>query len=116
MTNLVYAQENAGIDCDVTKLTNGTCNMDAYKTLKIREWSNNEPDNFVQDAILGATFFIGTMSTIWLVVSAMFLIMAWADQEKANRWKKWIKLSIIWLLVVLFSYVIIRIIQTISQW
>ncbi len=109
--------DNAGIDCDSDKITKWSCSLKIYDTLHIREWNaDNDPDVFVQDVIEWTTFFIWTIIVVSLVISGIIFITAGADQWQANKWKQWIKYSVIWLLLVIFSYAIIKLIETFVQW
>lgn len=109
-----------GITCNEDQLTNGQCKLNIYDTLGIRksvrdEWDPTSVGLFVQDIVLSATFFIGTLITIALVVSGlMFIFAASSGKDPANA-KKWITGSLIWLLIVVSSYVIIRLIQYIAK-
>ncbi|MFA6256487.1 MAG: hypothetical protein WC606_04890 [Candidatus Absconditabacterales bacterium] len=109
-----------GIDCDQTKLVNGQCKLNIYDTLGIRKSVKNEGDPtsvglFVQDVILSATFFIGTLVTVALIVSGlMFIFAASSGKDPANA-KKGIIGSLVGLLIVVSSYVIIRLVQYIAK-
>lgn len=105
-----------GINCDWESLVNWKCTFQTYQTLWIRDWEEADSTWFIQDIFLGSTLFIWTIIAISLVVSGLFFIFAWADESMAEKWKTWIKYSIIWLLLVIFSYTIIKIIQYIAKW
>lgn len=104
------------IDCDKDKLVTWQCKLETYKLLKIKGERNASSDEFIQDAISWTVFFIGSIVALALVYSAILLIFAWWNQSTASKWKAWIKYSIIWLLLVIFSYAIIRTVQYISTW
>ena len=110
-----------GISCNQDQLVNGQCKLSIYDTLGIRKSVRNSGDPtsvgiFLQDIILSATFFIGTLVTIALVVSGlMFIFAASSGKDPANA-KKWIMGSLIGLLIVVSSYVIIRLVQYIAKW
>jgi len=110
-----------GITCNEDQLVNGQCKLNIYDTLGIRKSVRDKDDPtsvglFVQDIVLSATFFIGTLVTIALVVSGlMFIFAASSGKDPANA-KKWITGSLIWLLIVVSSYVIIRLVQYIAKW
>ena len=109
-----------GIECSETQLLNGQCKLNVYDTLGIRKTVRDEGDAtsvglFVQDIILSATFFIGTVVTIALIVSwLMYIFAAGSGKDPANA-KKGIVGSLVWLLLVVSSYVIIRLIQYIAK-
>lgn len=114
---VLAASDNAWIDCDSDKISKWTCSLSIYETLNIREWNpDNDPDEFVKDLINWTTFFIWTIIVISLVVSGIIFVTAGADQWKANKWKDGIKYSIYGLLLVIFSYALIKLIQTFVQW
>jgi len=82
-----------GISCSETQLTNGQCKLNIYDTLGIRKSVRNSGDPtsvglFVQDVVLSATFFIGTLVTVALVVSGlMFIFAASSGKDPANAKK-----------------------------
>jgi len=109
-----------GITCDQDQLVNGQCKLNIYDTLGIRKsvrdkWDPTSVGLFVQDIILSATMFIGTLVTIALIVSwLMFIFAASSGKDPADA-KKGIMGSLIGLLLVVSSYVIIRLIQYIAK-
>jgi len=109
-----------GISCNEDQLLNGQCKLNVYDTLGIRQTVRDEGDAtsvglFVQDIVLSATFFIGTVVTIALIVSwLMFIFAASSGKDPANA-KKGIVGSLIGLLLVVSSYVIIRLVQYIAK-
>ncbi|MEI6672295.1 MAG: hypothetical protein WCL02_02805 [bacterium] len=82
-----------GISCNQDQLVNGQCKLSIYDTLGIRKSVRNEGDPtsvglFVQDIVLAATFFIGTLVTVALVVSGlMFIFAASSGKDPANAKK-----------------------------
>lgn len=98
-------------------LLNGQCKFDIYKFLGIRQSiaDNNSPELFVQDILLSATFFIGTVITIGIIVSWLMFIFAGVSGKDPTKAKNWLKYSFIWLLIVISSYSIIRIVQYIAK-
>lgn len=109
-----------GIECDETKLIQGQCKLNIYDTLGIRKSVRDKGDPtsvglFVQDIVLSATFFIGTLVTVALIVSGiMFIFAASSGKDPANA-KKGIIGSLVGLLIVVSSYVIIRLVQYIAK-
>lgn len=115
--NKVYAVD-VWIKADQKCMTNWSCSLDIYKTLWIRqttEWQNSA-ELFVQDGILAATFFIGTLAAIWLIASGLMMVFWWANESSYEKWKQWVKYSIIGILLVILSYTAIRAVQFIAQW
>ena len=109
-----------GISCSEDQLVNGQCKLNIYDTLGIRKSVRNTGDPtsvglFVQDVVLSATFFIGTLVTVALIVSGlMFIFAASSGKDPANA-KKGIIGSLVGLLIVVSSYVIIRLVQYIAK-
>ena len=117
----VHAQDcvtdpESGIKLCDTCLQDGTCSLNIYQTLKIREDSSqNDAQTLVQDVFLGATFFIGTLAAIGFIVSGMIIVFGGADESMYEKGKKWFIYSIIGILLVVFSYSLIRLIEYIAQ-
>lgn len=104
-----------GIRCDPTRLMHGECGMDIYNMLGIRQSNpDTTPDEFVQDIVLTATTFIGTVLTFALVVSALMIIFGGADENRASQGRRGIKYALIGYVLVLCSYLIIRLVQYIA--
>ena len=124
---IVYAQmswqepvdtsTNAGIELDGWCLTTWWCKLNVYQTLGIRESTGgeNSAEIFVQDIFLSATFFVGTLATIGLLISWVKMIYGGADESQFEAGKKWLKYSIIGILLVILSYTIIRVVEFVAQ-
>jgi len=84
--------------------------MDVNQTVGINK-DHKKPKDFLTDLVSWATFFIGTIVTIALIYSALLLIFWWWDEKQIWRAKDGIKYSLIGLLLVIFSYTIVRVIQ-----
>lgn len=102
-------------------LLNGQCKFNIYDALGIRTSVRNEGDPtsvgiFVQDIVLSATMFIGTVVTIAIIVSGLMWIMAGANGKDPTKAKSWLINSLIGLLIVVSSYLIIRLVQYIAKW
>ncbi|HBB04617.1 TPA: hypothetical protein DCZ39_07140 [Patescibacteria group bacterium] len=109
-----------GISCNEDQLVNGQCKLNIYDTLGIRKSVRNQDDAtsvglFVQDIVLSATFFIGTLVTVALVVSGLMFIFASSSGKDPADAKKGIMGSLLGLLIVVSSYVIIRLVQYIAK-
>lgn len=118
--NTQSAESYMGITCNEDLLTQGQCKLNIYDTLGIRKSVRNEDDPtsvglFVQDVVLSATFFIGTVVTIALVVSGIMYIFAASSGKSPDAAKKGIIWSLVGLLIVVSSYVIIRLVQYIAK-
>lgn len=102
-------------------LLNGQCKFNIYDALGIRTSVRNEGDPtsvgiFVQDIVLSATMFIGTIVTIAIIVSGLMWIFAWASGKDPTKAKSWLINALIGLLIVVSSYLIIRLVQYIAKW
>ena len=98
-------------------MLNGQCGFNIYQFLGIRKdiADNNSPELFVQDILLSATFFIGTVVTIGIIVSGLMFIFAGATGKDPSKAKAGLKNSFIGLLIVVCSYSIIRVVQYIAK-
>lgn len=98
-------------------LINWQCSYNIYKTLWIRQSDQNpKVSTFVQDIVLWITMFLWTVITIILITSWILYILAailWKS-NLADMAKKWIFNSILWLLLVTWSYAIVRLIQFVA--
>ena len=105
--------------CTADQIKTNTCKFDVNQALCIKgackdgydAKTANNPDVLVQDIFLTATMLIGTVVTIVLVVSGIRYIMAWGSMANAADAKKWIQRALIGLVIVTFSYTIVRVIQ-----
>jgi len=105
------------IYCSPTQLINWNCYMKTYQFFGIKknEWTPN-PTVFIQDVILWITSFVWVVATIALLVSWFQFVMAGASGTVDESAKNWITYSLIWIALVAFSYVIIRVVQYIAKW
>jgi hypothetical protein len=104
----VYAAD--GIQCSSEDMINWTCKMNVYQVI----WLPNKKSNattFLQDLVYGVTYFIWIFVFISLLVSGMMLIFSAWDEKLAERGKTGVKYSVIWLILVVSSYAIIRFVQ-----
>ena len=95
-------------------LKNGQCGLSIYDLLWMKG-KNTSATIFVQDVLLSATLFIGTIITIALISSGLMYIMAGVDGKDPSKAKNGIIYSIIGLLLVISSYTIIRLVQYIAK-
>ncbi len=111
---------NMWIDMDSQCLINWQCKFDIYQTLWIRQSlpreTRSSPWIFVQDIILSATFFVGTLITWVLIISWLLFVFSWVNAGLADKAKKWITGSLVWLLFVVWSYAFVRLIQFLVTW
>jgi hypothetical protein len=72
----------------------------------------NDPNLFVADLFLAATFFIGTLAFLGLIISGLkYIFQGGTDPKEASKATDGIKYSLMGLAIVIFSYTIIRLIQ-----
>ena len=97
-------------------LLNGQCGMNAYKVFWIRK-SNENPTvmGFFQDIVLASTTaFLWTVVVIALVVSGLLFAFASITWKDTKRAKSILIDTFVWMLLVMWSYVIIRLIQFVA--
>ena len=105
-----------GITCGPDELVNGQCKLNIYQTLGIRKTNQSTSVGlFVQDIVLSATFFIGTLVTVALIVSWLMFIFASSSGKDPQKARQGIIGSLLGLLIVVSSYVIIRLVQYIAK-
>ncbi len=111
----LYAQNSAGIECSADQLRNGQCKFNIYDTLGIKQNSADasSPWLLFQDIVLSMTFFIGTLVTIVIIIA--WLMFIWSgfsgDTGLQDRARKWLIGGFVGMLLVMSSYVIIRLVQ-----
>lgn len=109
-----------GIDCTPAQLANGQCTFSIYKVLGIKQDTNQDPTSvwlYVQDIVLSLTFFIGTVLTIALIYAWFLFVRSGVtgDSSEQETATKGIKLAFVWLILVMSSYTIIRLVQFIVR-
>lgn len=114
---IINTEWNLWINMNSQCLINWQCSYNIYETLWIRKSDQNpQVKTFVQDIILAVTMFLGTVIAIILVISGILYIMAaisWKS-SMADMAKKGIINSMIWLLLVTWSYALVRLIQFVA--
>jgi len=104
------------IDCAPEKLINGTCSRNINKTLGVRQSDTTpNPTVLLQDIVLAATSFVGTMIMIALVVMGIKYVKWWYDESSTGDLKGNIRKLLIWLFLVIGSYTIIRLVQYVAR-
>jgi hypothetical protein len=116
----IFATWAAGIDCSPDQLRNGQCRFNIYQTLGIKQSTNQDPTSvwlFAQDIVLSMTFFIGTVVTIVIIFAWFLYVWSWLSWNTTlqDRAKKWLIWAFIGMLLVMSSYVIIRLVQFIVR-
>lgn len=112
---IVAAGSDFWIELDPDCLLHWTCSLSPTETIKIRQDMEKEDRTdamvFVQDVVLWATSFIGTVVTLALVISGLMYVFSAADSSKKARAKEGVKYSLIWLVLVVTALVVIRLVQ-----
>lgn len=70
---------------------------------------------FVQDIILGASMFIGTVVTVAFIVSGLYYVFSAADASYKKQAKDGMKYAIYGLVIVLMAIVIVRLVQFLAR-
>jgi hypothetical protein len=70
---------------------------------------------FIQDIVLGATTFIGTVVTVALIFSGFLYIFSTVDSSLKAKAKNGIKYSLIGMVIVMLSLIIIRLVQFLAR-
>ncbi len=116
-TCIINTEGNVWINMNSDCLVNWQCSYNIYQTLGIRK---SDPDpkvsTFVQDIVLWVTIFLGTVIALILVVSGILYIIAaiqW-NSSKADMAKKWIINSLLALVLVTWSYALVRLVQFVA--
>ena len=102
-----------GINLNTTCLINWQCSMNVYKLLQIRKRNQNPTVmGLFQDITLASTTAIlWTVLTVALVISWLYFAIASISWKDTKRSKTIIIDCFVWLLLVMWSYTIIRLIQ-----
>lgn len=104
------------INCSPEAMLRGQCTWNVNKTLGLPDnKAMTDPTQIVSDVVLGATGFVGTALVIALIVMGVKYV-SWGMSE-SSTWnlKGNMKKLLIWLLLVVWSFTIIRVIQYIAR-
>lgn len=100
-------------------MLDGTCSFSIYDATKVKKdrapGERTSVMNFIQDIVLGATMFIGTVVTVALILSGFFYVFSTVDSSLKAKAKNGIKYSLIGMVVVMLSLVIIRLVQFLAR-
>ena len=107
--------DNAWMNISTDCMVNGTCSFSINEITQVKQWSDNSPMTLIQDIILWATTFIGTVVTVTLIVSWLYYVFSWANASHKDKAKKGILYSIVGLVVVMLALVIIRLVQFLAR-
>ena len=112
----ITSPSDVGININSECLLDGSCSLNVYKVFGIRTEGGQNPSvsSLFEDVVLAATTFVWTVIVIALIVSGLifaFWSISWKDTKRA----KTIMIDcFVWLLLVMWSYTIIRLIQFIA--
>lgn len=111
-------QEN-GIYLDSDCMLHGTCEFSIYDATKVKKdrapAERTSVMGFLQDIILAATTFIGTVVTVALILSGLLYIFSTVDSGMKTKAQKGIKYSLIGMVIVMLALVIIRLVQFLAR-
>ena len=111
------ARKNLGIDMNTGCMMGIGCSFDIQKTLWLKEdtWQKERTSvlTFVQDVVLAATFFIGTIVTLAFIWAGVLFVVSGRNGDAGTRKKAQEGMinAAIGLVLVAGSYAIIRFIQ-----
>ena len=108
--------DDFGINCSPSAILRGECTWNVNKTLGLpdNKWMTN-PTQIVSDLVLGATWFVGTALVIALIVMGVKYVAGGVSESAAWDLKANMKKLLIGLLLVVWSFTIIRLIQYIAR-
>lgn len=113
------AGAEVGINVDPDCLVNGGCSFSIYDALDIRNdreaGERTSVMTFVNDIILGLTWFIGTVVAVSLILSGFYYIISPVDSGAKKKAMEGIKYSLIGMVIVSLSVVIVRLIQFLAS-
>lgn len=118
-TDWVLSSESIGINMSwwcMNGVGKDCFNTDKILGIRVQSDDNTSVITIVQDAILAATYLVGTILTLVLIYCGiMYIIASGWDSWKASNMKKWMINAWIWALIVRCAYGIVRLIQYIAQ-
>lgn len=113
------SSDNFWVDMNSKCMLDGTCSFSIYDATKVKKdrapGERTSVMNFIQDIVLGATMFIGTVVTVALILSGFFYVFSTVDSSLKKKAKDGIKYSLIGMVVVMLSLVIIRLVQFLAR-
>lgn len=112
-------EDNYGINIDNDCLLDGSCQMSTYDAVKVK--TDKSPSkrssamHYLQDIILGATQFIGTIVVLALIISGMMYVFSSVDSGLKKKAKDGMKYALIGMVIVMLALVIIRFVQFLAK-
>ena len=113
------ANDNFGINLTSQSMIDGTSTFSIYDATNVKKnrapWERTSVMRFIQDIVLGATTFIGTVVTVALIFSGFLYIFSTVDSSLKAKAKNGIKYSLIGMVIVMLSLIIIRLVQFLAR-
>ena len=95
------------------------CGLSVYDSLGIRkgraEGERTSVMLFLQDIILGASMFIGTVAAIAFILSGVYYVFSASDASYKKKAQEWMRYAVYGLVLVTLAIVIVRITQFIAR-
>lgn len=95
------------------------CGFSVYDSLGIRkgraEGERTSVMLFLQDIILGASMFIGTVAAVAFILSGVYYIFSASDASYKKKAQEWMRYAVYGLVLVTLAIVIVRITQFIAR-
>ena len=89
------------------------CGLSVYDSLGIRK--RTSVMLFLQDIILGASMFIGTVAAVAFILSGVYYVFSASDASYKKKAQEWMKYAVYGLVLVTLAIVIVRITQFIAR-
>lgn len=111
--------DNFGINLSAENMADGTATFSIYDATKVKKdrapGERTSVMNYIQDIVLAATTFIGTVVTVALILSGLLYVFSSVDSSLQSKAKSGIKYSLVGMVVVMLSLVIIRLVQFLAR-
>lgn len=95
------------------------CGFSVYDSLGIRkgraEGERTSVMLFLQDIILGASMFIGTVAAVAFILSGVYYVFSASDASYKKKAQEWMRYAVYGLVLVTLAIVIVRITQFIAR-
>lgn len=95
------------------------CGLSIYDSLGIRkgraEGERTSVMLFLQDIILGASMFIGTVAAVAFILSGVYYVFSASDASYKKKAQEWMRYAVYGLVLVTLAIVIVRITQFIAR-
>ena len=78
--------------------------------------SNNLWLEIITSLIWEAIQFVALIAVIALIISGIMYLVSWWDDEKANKAKRWITWSLVWVIISISAWWIINMLNKFTIW